>query len=144
MLHGVIVAESLRLGAVIEDVQLLVHKRVDPGVDEQPPHWTLMSFEAAEADADRLADALSDALEPTGGWYADFHSDTDVTVVSSGHIFRYRRGDKNERAKVEGYARSVACRTRSLIGLNKQSRVRSPASRWAWPRAGDLGRPAWT
>jgi hypothetical protein len=109
MLHGVIVAESLRLGAVIEDLQLLVRKleRVEVGVDEQPPQWTVVSFEAAEADADRLADALSDALEPTGGWYADFHSDTDVTVVFSGHMFRYRRGDKNGRAKVEDYARSV-------------------------------------
>jgi hypothetical protein len=109
MLHGVIVAESLRLGAVIEDVQLVVRKleRVDAGVDEQPPHWTLVSFEAADADADRLADALSDALEPTAGWYVDFHSDSDVTVVFSGRIFRYRRGEKNERAKVEEYARSV-------------------------------------
>jgi hypothetical protein len=109
MLHGAIVAESLRLGAVIEDAQLLVRKleRVDAGVDGQPSRWTLVSFEAAEADADRLADALSDALEPKGGWYADFHSDSSVTVVFSGRIFRYRRGDKNERAKVEDYARSV-------------------------------------
>jgi hypothetical protein len=64
-------------------------------------------FEAAEADADRLADGLSGALEPTGGWYADFHSDTHVTVVFPGHIFRYRRGDEDERASVEDYARSV-------------------------------------
>jgi hypothetical protein len=64
-------------------------------------------FEAADSDADRLADVLSDALDIAGGWYADFHSDADVTVVFSGRVFRYRRGDKGERAKVEEYARSV-------------------------------------
>jgi hypothetical protein len=28
-------------------------------------------------------------------------------VVFSGRIFRYRRGDRSERAKVEAYARSI-------------------------------------
>jgi hypothetical protein len=82
-------------------------ERIDAGLGDQPPRWTLMWFEAADADAERLAEALTDALEAKGGWYADFYSDTDVTVVFSGRIFRYRRGDNNERAKVEDYARSV-------------------------------------
>jgi hypothetical protein len=109
MLLGAIVAESLRLGGVIENVPLSVRKleRIDAGPNEQPPRWTLLWFEASEADADRLATALSDALDPAGGWYADFHSDSDVTVVFSGRVFRYRRGDKSGRAKVEDYARSV-------------------------------------
>jgi hypothetical protein len=64
-------------------------------------------FEAADADADRLAELLADALDARGGWYADFHSKSDVTVVFSGRIFRYRRGDKSERAKVEEHARAV-------------------------------------
>jgi hypothetical protein len=109
MLRGAIVAESLRLGAVMDAVPLIVHKleRIDAGVDEQPPHWTLLWFEVADADADRLAQELSNALDARGGWYADFHSDSDVTVVFSGRIFRYRRGDESERAKVADYARSV-------------------------------------
>lgn len=109
MQRGVIVAESLRLDAVIEGVPLVVRKleRVAAGLDEQPPHWTLIWFEAADADRDRLADALSAALERRNGWYADFHSDTEVTVVFAGRIFRYRRGDMVGRAEVEEYARSV-------------------------------------
>jgi hypothetical protein len=109
MFRGAIVAESLRLGAVVEGVPLVVRKleRIDAGVQEQPPQWTLLWFEADEADADRLAAALADALEANGGWYADFHSDTEVTVVFAGRIFRYRRGDDTERAKVADYARSV-------------------------------------
>jgi hypothetical protein len=109
MLRGAIVAESLRLGGVIEGVPLVVRKleRVDAGLAEQPPHWTLVWFEAADGDADQLAELLSDALDTVGGWYADFHSDVDVTVVFSGRVFRYRRGDQSERTKVEDYARSV-------------------------------------
>lgn len=109
MLRGAIVAESLRLGVVVEGMPLVMRKleRIDAGLDEQPPHWTLLWFEADEADGDRLAESLADALEPNGGWYADFHSDTEVTVVFAGRVFRYRRGDGGERAKVADYARSV-------------------------------------
>ncbi len=70
MLHGAIVAESLRLGAVIVEVPPAVRKleRIDAGSNEQPPHWTLLWFEAADHDDDRLAQALSVALEAGGGW----------------------------------------------------------------------------
>jgi hypothetical protein len=109
MLRGAIVAESLRLGAVVEGVPLVVRKleRIDAGVEKQPPQWTLLWFEADEADADRLAAALAGALEANCGWYADFHSDAEVTVVFAGRIFCYHRGDDIERAKVADYARSV-------------------------------------
>jgi hypothetical protein len=109
VIRGAIVAESLRLGAVVEGVPLLVRKleRVDAGLKEQPRQWTLVWFEADDDDAGRLAEALADALEARGGWYADFHSDTEVTVAFSGRIFRYRQGDQGERARVKEYARSV-------------------------------------
>ena len=102
-------AESLRLEAVVEGVPLTMHKleRTEAGVGEQPAQWTILWFEAPDLAADRLAALLSDALEGRGGWYADFHSDREVTVVFSGRILRYRRGDQQERAKTEAYARSV-------------------------------------
>jgi hypothetical protein len=58
MLRGAIVAESRRLGGVIEAVPLIVHEleRIDAGLEKQPPQWTLVCFEAAEADADPLAE----------------------------------------------------------------------------------------
>lgn len=109
MLRGALVAESLRLGAAVQGVPLVVRKleRIDAGVEGQPPQWTMLWFEADDADADRLAAALADALEANGGWYADFHSDAEVTVVFAGRIFRYRHGDETERTKVADYARSV-------------------------------------
>jgi hypothetical protein len=45
--------------------------------------------------------------KPIGGWYADFHSDAEATVVFAGRIFRYRRGDDTEHVKVADDARSV-------------------------------------
>jgi hypothetical protein len=109
MINGAIVAESLRVDHALENIPLTMKKveRLEAGVEEQPRRWTLIWFEAADADADQLADELSRALEAAGGWYADFHSDSHVTVVFFGRIFRYRRGDQVERAKVENYARSV-------------------------------------
>ena len=103
MIRGAIVAESLRLGAVVEDVPLVIRKleRVEAGLEEQPRQWTLVWFEADDDDAGRLTEALADALNALGGWYADFHSDTDVTVVFSGRIFRYRQGDNSEHARVK-------------------------------------------
>jgi hypothetical protein len=70
MIRGAIVAESLRVGGVIDALPLTLRKleRVDAGIGEQPPRWTLVWFEATDADADRLADQLADALEPRGGW----------------------------------------------------------------------------
>ena len=82
-------------------------ERIEAGLREQPREWTLVWFEAADADADRLAKALSSALAAEGGWYADFHSDSEVTVAFAGRVFRYLRGDSSERAKVADYARSV-------------------------------------
>jgi hypothetical protein len=116
MLRGAIVAESIRLGASVEGVPLVVRKleRLDAGVGEQPREWTLVWFEARDEDGDRLAVALSDALEVKGGWYADFHSDSAVTVVFARRVFRYRRGDVSERAKVADYARSVGVPERQL------------------------------
>ena len=108
MLRGAIVAESLRLGAVIDEVPLTLRKleRIEAGLAEQPTLWTLLWFEAADEHTDRLAQALTVALDG-GGWYADFHSETEVTVVFPGRVFRYRRGDRRERAAVEVYASSV-------------------------------------
>jgi hypothetical protein len=109
MLRGAIVAESLRLDAAVQGVRLVVRKleRVEAGLGDQPRLWTLLWFEADDEQSERLAEQLSDALEARGGWYADFHSDSEVTVVFAGRVFRYRRGDSHERDKVMEYARSV-------------------------------------
>lgn len=68
MLRGAIVAESLRVGTVVE-MPLVVRKleRIDAGVEGQLPQWTLLWFEADAADADRLAAAWPTRSKPTVG-----------------------------------------------------------------------------
>jgi hypothetical protein len=108
---GGLIAESLRIGSVLEGVPLTVRRiscadvgDVDAG---QPLTWRFLDFEAADQDAERLAALLSDALDTACGWYCDFRTDDETFVVFSGRIFRYPRGDRTGRAAAEDYGRSV-------------------------------------
>jgi hypothetical protein len=49
-----------------------------------------------------LADSL---LSP--GWYANWNSDAEATVVFPGKIFRYPHGDQAGRAEAQAHGRSV-------------------------------------
>jgi hypothetical protein len=72
--------------------------------DYQPGVWTAIEFEAPEHSAPALADQLADALlEP--GWYANWNSDTEATVVFPKNIFRYRHGDAAARAAAQQHGR---------------------------------------
>jgi hypothetical protein len=110
-LAGTLIAESLRVGSVLEDIALTVAKisRSDLGdvAAGQPRTWTFVEFDAADADADRLPNALERVLERAGGWYCDFRSDRETFVVFAGRTFRYPRGDESGRGEAAEYARSV-------------------------------------
>jgi len=110
-LEGALIAESLRIGAVLDDLDLTARKisRADVGdVDAgQPLTWTFIHFEAPDEDAPRLAEALSGALDATLGWYCDFRTTDETFVVFSGRIFHYPRRDRTRRAEAEAHGRSV-------------------------------------
>ena len=109
MLRGVLIGDSLRPGAVLEGFPLTVTRieRALAGQGEQPPFWTMIWFEVPDTYAEQLADALAEVLQSQHGWYCDFQSDSEVTVVFAGRTFRYRRGDVAARREVVAYARSV-------------------------------------
>lgn len=108
---GTLIAESLRVGAVLDDVTLTTTKisRVDVGdVDAgQPKTWTFIEFEVRDEDAERLVDWLEHSLQQPGGWYCDFRSNDETIVVFAGRTFRYRRGDESRRAAAVEYGRSA-------------------------------------
>jgi len=108
---GALIAESLKVGVVLEAVPLTVRriKREDAGDVSvgQPLTWTFVDFEAPLEAAETLADALSAALDPSLGWYCDFRSPDETFVVFAGRIFRYPRGDRTGRAAAEEHGRSV-------------------------------------
>jgi hypothetical protein len=108
---GCLIAESLRVGSVIDGLGLTVTKvsRAELGdVDAgQPRIWTFIEFELADEEAEQFADRVEEALQRDGGWYCDFRGDAETFVVFAGRTFRYPRGDKQERASAADYARSV-------------------------------------
>jgi hypothetical protein len=111
MASGNLIAESIRIGGSVEAVPLTVEKvyRVDAGDEsiDQPRVWTFIPFEVPDNDAASLAEALSAALEPVGGWYCDFRTADETFVVFFRRIFRYQRGDRAARGEAEEYAQSV-------------------------------------
>jgi hypothetical protein len=98
MLHGRILAESLRVGCDIQVPQLRLVRIAREDVSGststiQPDVWTLLDVQAPDELADELAEALAAALIEGQGWYADFRVRTDHVVVFPGRIFRYAVGD---------------------------------------------------
>jgi hypothetical protein len=110
MIKGTLIAESLRTGAELSGVRLIIQKisRLAAGdvTVGQPELWTLVDFEADEADAEALAQLLADALDEPG-WYTDFRTPKETWVVYSGRIFRYPRGDTSGRAEAAAHGRSL-------------------------------------
>ena len=112
MLKGILLAESLRVGASIDVDRLratrIARRDVSASViADQPSIWTFIEFEAEDDVADELADSLAAALLAEGGWYADFTVGADHVIVFANRVFRYRRGDHAARREAEAYGRSV-------------------------------------
>lgn len=107
---GTLLAESLRKRRALDAVPLTVRRifRADDGDPSagQPVTWTFLEFEVPDDEADALASALADSLEP-GPWYCDFRSDTETFVVFADRVFRYPRRDRSAREEAESHARSV-------------------------------------
>jgi hypothetical protein len=108
---GGLLAESLADDAVLEDVPITVTKVFRAAVGDttagQPRDWTFIEFSVPASLVDMFAESLSHALRVQGGWYCDFHSDSEVIVVFHGRVFKYPKGNATRRAEVEGYARSA-------------------------------------
>jgi glycosyltransferase involved in cell wall biosynthesis len=110
LLQGTLIAESLRIGTTLDAVPLVVRKiaRHEPTdvTSDQPTRWTNIEFEVEDADAEALADALSEILDEPG-WYADFRSQADTFVIYHGRIFRYPRGEAAGRAEAKEHGRRL-------------------------------------
>jgi hypothetical protein len=112
MATGTLIAESIRAGASLDDPSIVV-RAIDrvaaanlSGSQREagfPEQWTLLRFEVADADAERLAEALAGVLGD--GWYADFHTADETFVVFAGRVCRYATGDAAGRTEAEAAAR---------------------------------------
>ena len=97
MIEGTLIMESLRIGTSLEHLKLTVRKisryRARGTTPDQPDVWTVLDFEAGEADAGELAQAFAGALDQPG-WYVNFESPAESFVVFPGRVFRYPGGDQ--------------------------------------------------
>jgi hypothetical protein len=109
MVRGYVIAEGMRAGSQLSGIplQLKTIKRyaVASATVEQPSVWTMIEFELAEGDAERVITVLSEALEELGGWYSDLLLGDERVVIFGGRVFRYSRGDKSARAEAQAYGR---------------------------------------
>lgn len=108
---GVLLAESIRAGSVLDGLPLTVEKieRADVGDTSvgQPLTWSFLHFRVPVDEVEALANRLSDVLEENLGWYCDFRTPEETFVVFAGRVFRYPRGDNAGRASAEAHARSM-------------------------------------
>ena len=107
---GTLIGDGLRAGVDFAPPGTRIRRiyRLDQGdsaAATQPRVWTVIDFEAD--DADSVAEALAVALNPDGGWYADFRDGDDRVVVFAGAIFRYGPGDDRTRAAAVAHGRAV-------------------------------------
>jgi hypothetical protein len=108
--RGAIILESLKTGATLEQIPLVVHRLTRQSIDNassaQPPVWSILEFEVDDAQAGALADALTAILDEPG-WYADFHNEHEIFVVFPGRVFRYPHDDRAGRAEAQAFGRSL-------------------------------------
>ena len=111
MLEGTLIAESLRAGTTLADLNLTVRKisryRAGGTTPDQPDIWTAFDFEAGDGDAKELAEAFAGVLDHPG-WYVNFQSAAESFIVFPGKIFRYPRGDAAGRAAAQARGRQLA------------------------------------
>lgn len=100
MATGVLIAESMRPGSAVMDIQITVTsvRRATPTsiTAGQPLIWTVIAFDVADGEVPQLARKLAVALEAPG-WYVALHTATETVVVLPGRVLRYRRGDESGR-----------------------------------------------
>ena len=110
VIRGAILAESLKPGTGFDGRGMRITRcsryEVTGAADYQPPIWTLIEFEAPASVSGALAGELADSLL-SPGWYANWNSDAEATVVFPGRIFRYPRGDQAGRQEAQAHGRSV-------------------------------------
>jgi len=110
VIRGTIICESLAEGTSLDHLELTVVKlaryQVASVPEYQPSVRTLLEFEASDTAAETLDDALAGSLM-TPGWYANWNSEDEATVVFPGKVFRYRRGDPIGRADAQAHGRQL-------------------------------------
>jgi hypothetical protein len=114
VIRGTIILESLRAGTTLTGFPMVVREigRGRPKLSSEqiaagfPTVWSGLEFEMPEERGGELALALSRGLD-TIGWYANFSSEAETFVIFPGRVFRYPRGNPQQRAEAQAHGRTL-------------------------------------
>ncbi len=108
--NGTLILESLKVGTSLDEVDVVMRQirrfATQDVPDYQPPVWTVVEFEADDAEAQRLAADLAGVLDQPG-WYVNFSTSSETFVVFPDKVFRYPCGEPAGRSEAQAYAREL-------------------------------------
>jgi hypothetical protein len=107
---GVIIEESLENKDVLKDVKILdtkVEKVTEKHRTDWLEQWTLHTVEIPEAEADDIAEKISDILDSKHNWYADFKNEDTHFIIFRDKVFKIDRKNKEEYDEATQYGISL-------------------------------------
>jgi len=107
MLNGLLLKESLSDLTLLDSLRITKTEtwQVRNAVPGQPTTWTAVSFEVEDDGADALAEKMSLVLKPM--WYINGSTEEMVYVIFPGRVFKYRKGDAEQRAAAQDFGRII-------------------------------------
>ena len=104
---GLLLKESLSSLDILEKLTITKSETWDVrnAAPDQPSIWTALSFEVEESRMAEIEEELSRALKPK--WFVDCSTETQKYVIFSGKVFKYARGDQEQRALAQDFGRKL-------------------------------------
>ncbi|MCB9136411.1 MAG: hypothetical protein H6636_13355 [Anaerolineales bacterium] len=115
MWKALLLKESLTDLGILADLHITHTEvwQIENAAENQPSTWTALTFEADDAKADGLAEALCRVLHPRG-WYLNGSTSEEVYVIFPHKVFKYRKGDEAEREAAKQFGRTIGIPERQL------------------------------
>jgi hypothetical protein len=91
---GVIIEESLADKSILQHLKVLETELEPVTEDMQTPwlrKWTLHTVHIPEEDAGQIARDISQALEDSNSWYADYQNETTHYIIFKNKIFKINK-----------------------------------------------------
>jgi len=108
--RGVIIEESLEDKSILKEVKIL-ETEIEPVTKKhQTPwlkQWTIHTVEIRDAQAEEIAEKISQSLNSKDGWYADFKNNAIHFIIFHDKVFRVNRRNKKEYNRVKQYGLSL-------------------------------------
>ena len=109
---GVIIEESLCSTAVLEKLSIISTRTEEVTKGHRTPwvsQWTLHTVEIPEAQVEKIAQEISEALdtEHDGSWYADFKNDNRHVVIFQDRVFHIDRRSDAQYEEARRYGLSL-------------------------------------